>query len=154
MKQDETRDLGRLLGWCGHLVHQRMNENLCRYDLTPAQAHVILYLLRSPEPGRVNQRALEAELRVRPSTVNGIVERLEERGFITRRTGEHDARCRYILVTEKGRVLEKELSAGIAETERRITHGFSTEETEQVAGYLERMIRNLTDGGKGGTKKL
>ena len=139
------KELGRLFGWCNLLIRQRMNERLQDYDLTPVQAQVILYLTRQNERQRVNQRTLGEVLRVKPSTVNGIVERLEERGFLERHPGVQDARCRMISVTEKGRALEKALSDGIVETEQKILKGFTEEEGELLRSYLLRILENLSE---------
>ena len=54
-----------------------------------------MYLFcRSGQP--VNQRDLEQELHLKPSTINGIVSRLEEKGCITRRTSPADGRVRLL----------------------------------------------------------
>ena len=78
---DDPQDLGRLLACCGHLGRQ-YGVNLLRrkgYDVTPVQTRTLVYLSCCREA--VNQRELERELRLRPSTVNGIVSRLEEKAI-------------------------------------------------------------------------
>ena len=100
----ECQDLGRLLACCGHLGRQ-YGENLLRqrgYDVTPVQTRMLVYLSRCQS--EVNQRDLERELRLRPSTVNGIVSRLEEKGYIARRTSPTDGRVRLVSLREAGRL--------------------------------------------------
>ena len=39
--------LGPLLGRCAHLARERMDARLADCDVTPAQTHVLMYLMRS-----------------------------------------------------------------------------------------------------------
>ena len=70
---------------------------------------VILYLLRAEAKGEVNQKDLEKHFRIKAPTVNGIVERLEEKGMLKRTSGQRDGRCRCLTVTEKGRQMQQEM---------------------------------------------
>ena len=40
----ENAPIGPLLGHAAHLARERMDVRLARYDVTPAQTHVLLYL--------------------------------------------------------------------------------------------------------------
>ena len=70
--------LGPLLGHAAHLARERMDARMSRYDMTPAQTHTLLYLC--DQGGSVPQREVVEHLRVKPSTVNGILDRMEEKG--------------------------------------------------------------------------
>ena len=85
MKKPEN--IGPLLGYCNHRVYQRMEQKLRRYGVTPIQCRSLTYLHR--QPGPVTQKQLQQHLAVKPSTVNGIVDRLVEKGMLTRSPGQH-----------------------------------------------------------------
>ena len=140
----ETPDIGLLIGYCAHLG-MLYNEKLLRqsgYDVTPVQSHVLMYLFcRSGQP--VNQRDLEQELHLKPSTINGIVGRLEEKGCISRRASTADARCRLVSLTEAGRARVAAFRTALADTNRRSTACLTEEERRQLAGLLSRVIANL-----------
>ena len=68
--------LGPLLGHATHLARERMDARLSRYDMTPSQTHTLLYL--SSHGYTAPQRDVVEHLRVRPSTANGILDRMEE----------------------------------------------------------------------------
>ena len=72
--------LGPLLGHATHLARERMDARLSRYDMTPSQTHTLLYL--SSHGYTAPQRDVVEHLRVRPSTANGILDRMEEKGLI------------------------------------------------------------------------
>ena len=67
-----------------------MDRSLRQYGVTPVQCRALMYLHRQPEP--VTQRQLEQYMAVKPSTINGIVGRLEEKGLLTRDACQQDAR--------------------------------------------------------------
>lgn len=83
MKKPEL--IGPLLGYCNHRAYQRMEQKLRRYGVTPIQCRSLTYLHR--QPGPVTQKQLQQHLAVKPSTVNGIVDRLVEKGMLTRSPG-------------------------------------------------------------------
>ena len=97
MKKPEL--IGPLLGYCNHRAYQRMEQKLRRYGVTPIQCRSLTYLHR--QPGPVTQKQLQQHLAVKPSTVNGIVDRLVEKGMLTRTPGEKDGRCRILRLTEE-----------------------------------------------------
>lgn len=70
--------IGPLLGYCNHRAYLSMDKKLRRYGVTPIQCRTLTYLHR--QPGLVTQKQLQQHLAVKPSTVNGIVDRLVEKG--------------------------------------------------------------------------
>lgn len=137
-------DLGRMIGYCGHLGKLCTDKHLRQagYDVTPVQSHTLLYL--SCSGGReVNQRELERELRLKPSTVNGIVSRLEEKGYVARQASPTDGRCRLVCLTEAGRSMVETFRSAVEETERKFFAGLSVQEQEAMCGMLSRVIANL-----------
>ena len=140
----EAPDLGRLIAYCSRLglVYSEKLLRQAGYDVTPVQSRTLAYLSCQGEHG-VNQRELEKELRLRPSTVNGIVNRLEEKGFVARRTSPADGRCRLVSLTEKGRKQLVEIESIIDSTGRRFASLLTDEEEETLRKLLIRMIENL-----------
>lgn len=138
-------ELGRMIACCGHLVKQCGDNRLRQagYDVTPPQSHLLMYLSRCRAGREVSQRELERELRLKPSTVNGIVGRLEEKGCISRRASTADARCRLVSLTEAGRARVAAFRTALADTNRRSTACLTEEERRQLAGLLSRVIANL-----------
>jgi MarR family transcriptional regulator, organic hydroperoxide resistance regulator len=62
-----------------------------------------LVALRSLDPDEpLPMSELASCLHLDNSTVTGIVDRLEERGLVERRTGAHDRRVKMLVVTEAG----------------------------------------------------
>ena len=125
--------LGPLLGHATHLARERMDARLSRYDMTPSQTHTLLYL------------SSHEHLRVRPSTANGILDRMEEKGLIRRTADENDQRQKQVTATEKGRELNSLVQAAFQEAEAVMVKGLRLEETEALRLLLYRVIENLEE---------
>lgn len=142
---DDPPELGRLISYCGHLG-KMSNDQLLRqagYDVTPVQTHLLMHLACWTGEQEASQRDLERKLRLKPSTVNGIVDRLEAKGYVARRTSPQDGRVRLVCLTDAGRSKVQDFHAIVEETERRFTAGLSGQEREQLKALLYRIIENL-----------
>ena len=137
-------DLGRTIAYCARLgmLYADKRLRLSGYDVTPVQSRTLM-LLSCRDGEGVTQRELEKELQLKPSTVNGIVGRLEEKGYLSRRTSPSDGRCRLVSLTEAGRQQVKAFETVMDGTSRRYARGLSDEETRTLLNLLARVIENL-----------
>ena len=141
MKEVCTEHIGPLLGYCDHQIHKRMDEQLRAYDISPMQCRVLMYLCKTDK--EIHQKALEEYLMVKPSTVNGIVERMEQKNLLTRTASKHDARCRVLTPTEQGRSFRDTFVKIITSVGEQMEKGFTPQELEQLRSYLLRVADNL-----------
>ena len=133
---------GPLLGYCDHQVHKQLDLRLRQYDVSPMQCRTLTYLHR--QTGEVNQKMLERHLMVKPSTVNGIVDRLEEKGLVRRTASRDDGRCRILTLTERGMRFCDDLTDVLACVTRQMEQGFTPDELEKLRGFLLRVAENLS----------
>ena len=90
-----------------HLSKKRFMAIASEFDLSPPQ----VMALRVLEPGRpVPMRELARALHCDNSNVTGIVDRLEDRGLVERRSATHDRRVKMLAVTEKGAEVRERLA--------------------------------------------
>ncbi len=75
--------------------------------------------------GSVNQKTLERHLMIKPSTVNGIVERLEEKGLVYRTVSATDGRCRILALTEEGQRFHDDFQTVLHQVNERLERGFT-----------------------------
>ena len=135
--------LGPMLGRCAHLARERMDARMSRFGMTPAQTHVLRYLRQNG--GQMPQRELLENLKVKPSTVNGILDRMEEKGLVERSVSGTDARRRVVALTPAGLEREAEAKQSFLEAEALIARGMTEEETDTLRSLLERVIHNLEE---------
>ena len=132
-----------MLGRCAHLARERMDARMSRFGMTPAQTHVLRYLRQNG--GQMPQRELLENLKVKPSTVNGILDRMEEKGLVERSVSGTDARQRVVALTPAGLEREAEAKQSFLEAEALIAKGLTEKETETLRTLLERVIHNLEE---------
>lgn len=140
---DCLRSLGPALGWAAQMSKAAMDARVSRYDVTPGQTHILLYL--NQRGGRALQHELTGYLRVRPSTVNGLLDRMEEKGLVRRSVSGSDARRRLITLTEKGAEQQALFQKSFLDVEEAMVRGFTPEERETLAALLSRVIQNLKE---------
>ena len=140
---NETRSLGQAMSCAAHLFRERADARMTHCGITPLQAHVVLYLDRCG--GALSQRELGSVLHVKPSTVNGIVDRMVERGLAERAADETDARRRRVALTETGRTQVEQCRSALLDTEQIVETGLSPGETAQLHALLERVIQILEE---------
>ena len=143
----EQTPLGRMIGYCGHLgkLYLDMRLRQSKYNVTPVQSRTLLYLSKICGEREVMQRDLERELHLKASTVNGIVDRLEEKGFIARRQSTEDGRRRLISLTAQGQAGTETFRTALEETDRAFCAVLSPEEQEQLRNMLTRLIVNFEE---------
>ena len=128
----------RILHGC---TDQFLSAAVTRMDLTPVQSRVMGYLAHRAEPPCAKD--VEEEFQLSHPTVSGILSRLEKKDFVEFRPDPTDRRCKRIYVLEKGREHIAQIHRVINENEDRIVDGFTEEEKQQFAAFLERAIRNM-----------
>ena len=143
MCERKETPLGPLLGHCAHLARERLDARLTQYDVTPAQTHVLLYL--QCHGGQAPQCELTEHLKVKPSTANGILDRMVEKGLVERTVHGEDARRRQIILTEKGKERQEIFRQKFEETEKLMVSGLTEEETEQLYVLLCKVMNNLEE---------
>lgn len=122
----ERNALPALVLRCGHFVAHYT-------DGARGQGRIMRILAERRE---MSQRQLQDEVGVKAGSLSEVLQRLEERGFITRRADEEDRRRVVIAVTE----------AGLAEADRHNPEGenelfsaLTPEEQETLRGLLMRL---------------
>lgn len=128
----------RILHWC---IDQSMTAALEEMDLTAAQGHVMGFLSRQESPPC--PRDVEEAFHLSHPTVSGILSRLEQKEFLQLQTDPEDRRCKRIHILSRGRQCHQTMHQTICRNEERIVQGFTPEEQEQFAQYLQRAIANM-----------
>ncbi|WP_050614936.1 MarR family winged helix-turn-helix transcriptional regulator [Bacillus testis] len=124
-----------------HLAKRFGDEHLKQIDLTKSQADVIILL--EHESNRVfRQRDIERALNYSNPTVTGLLNRLEQKGFIVRRVDSDDSRARIISLTDKALEIIGDIYQSIQQTEQILLDGFSEEEIQTLQPLITRMAKN------------
>ena len=114
----------------------RLPQIAAEFELSPVQLHV----LRVLEPGRpVAMGRLAGALGCDASNVTGVVDRLEARGLVERRSGQGDRRVRVLVVTELGTRVRSSVLARMSQPPARIA-ALSPTDRQALAAILRRAL--------------
>ena len=128
------------------IMKKNMNKKLEKIDLTNSQASVLIYLYKNKEI--VNQRDIEKKFDLTNPTVNGILNRLENKNFIKRTISLKDARNKEIHLTEKSISLINEMKKEAKQLEKEMIAGVSKEELNIFNEVLRKIFNNMQGGLK------
>lgn len=136
----------------GKLVHIVSNQLKRRGDhfetengLTHMQTHVLRYILLRSLKEEIYQKDIEDEFQIRRSTVTGILQLLEKKGFITRKSVAADGRLKQLVATQKAKILQERIQQDIACTEACMAQNISNEDYRICKRVLAQILRNLTE---------
>src|SRR5256884_3711089 len=122
-----------------HPVHRATHriglylDDLRERGLTQGEAHVLGLLAHS---GLANVADLHRGLAHKRSTLTSILDRLAERGFITREVGAADRRTFLVRPTRRGRDVARRVERRLADLERAVRSRVSAEELRAFAKVL------------------
>lgn len=109
-------------------------------DVKPVFLGVLLHLW---EADGVNPVALARKAGLEPSTMTGLLDRMERAGFIVRRADPHDRRALRIDLTDEGRASEKPVKEVVDETLARFVKGLPQTEIQTAKRVLQHALANM-----------
>lgn len=112
------------------------------YDLTPVQYAALVTV--KDRPG-IDQATLAGLIAYDRTTIGGVVDRLVQKGFMTRKVSGSDRRARVLELTENGREVTEKVSAAVEEAQQVMLQGLSREEGQELMRLLTKAILALND---------
>jgi DNA-binding MarR family transcriptional regulator len=122
-----------LLGKALQKVNQVSKSKLSFYGVTPVQYALLRQLWR--KDGQFGYELAE-RLQLDSATITGIIDRLEQNGFIDRRVDPNDRRNKLVFLTEKGRSMEAPLCKKMDEMNEEVMSDLNDVEIQQFKKIL------------------
>ncbi|MFG1921007.1 MarR family winged helix-turn-helix transcriptional regulator [Cryptosporangium sp. NPDC048952] len=130
------------------LLGEDMRQSLARDNLTESRVH-LLWALGALGPS--TQKALAEALNVSARNVTGLVDGLEQTGFVTREPHPDDRRATLVTVTQRGAEMVATLQAGQKELAEQLFGPMPPKELDQLVsgltGVVERLRAAIAEGG-------
>lgn len=136
-------------GMAGHLI-RRLNQisvsifgerlSAAGFDVTSVQ-FAALYSIEA-NPG-IDQATLAGLIAYDRATIGGVVDRLENKGWVSRQVAKHDRRSRSLYLTEAGQQQLDLMKPIVRDLQSEILCGLDDKEKEE----LLRLLRKTTDAG-------
>ncbi len=120
---------------------RRLQPLFAHLGLTPGQPRVLSRLLE--HGGGVTQRELADSCYMDATTLSRTLDRLVERGLVSRSTDGSNRRANLIALTDTGEHLAQEVAAGFRHMDEGLWQGFTQPEMETLLKGLERLRENL-----------
>lgn len=122
------------------LADGALRRNFARVDLDPPSFDVLATLRRAGEPYELSPGDLVRTSMVTSGAVSQRLDRLEDRGLVTRQRSRADARVVVVRLTDAGRRAVEEVLPSHLATEAELLAPLSEAEQEQLAGLLRRLL--------------
>ena len=120
------------------------NPILLTYNLTPTQYKVLKYLYNNDN---VIGLDIQNAFSMTNPSVTGILQNMENGGWITRNTNPNDSRSKIIILTDKALKLKEELYVIGEDLENAFTESLSKEEYERLKKLLNKLLYNIKNLG-------
>lgn len=111
--------------------------------LHQGQLPVMEYIIRNEG---CTQKEIADRLKVTPASIAISTKRLQKAGLIQKKTDESNLRCNKLYATELGIEMSLKCRNRFDEFDKRLFAGFADNELLALKDYLDRMIRNISDG--------
>ncbi len=142
-----------LLAQIGGHAAAKFGERLAVLRLTPPDAGILRLLAISAS---MNQQELAGKLGIHPSSLVAILDELEHRGFIQRKTVTDDRRRYALHLTESGTKILAEIGQIARQHQDALCAALSREERATLAGLLHKIAeqQGLTPGVHPGYRRM
>lgn len=124
------------------LINQDMDSTLGDLGLTPARTHLLWELFHR---GPSTQRVLAEALGVTPRNVTGLVDGLEDTGYVTRQPHPVDRRATLVTVTDHGTDVMTQMQKGQEHFARLLFADLSDRQLDALRRGLAHVLGRLRE---------
>ncbi len=143
---DPVLQFMRLMWSVDHGLHKVSKRMASAIGLTGPQRLAIRIIGRGPG---MAAGELAASMHLDPSTVTGILRRLEEARMITRRVDPADARRTRLTLTNRGREIDRRSAGTIEAAVRRTLASVAPQQLQAASHVLTALAEQLLENGTG-----
>ncbi|MEG0977076.1 MAG: MarR family transcriptional regulator [Bacilli bacterium] len=140
----DQKKFGYWIKYIYNSFEKSKNKSLEILDITSSQADVLMYLLHNKDEV-LNQKDLEKEFNLKNSTINGILNRLENKNFIVRKTNDKDGRFKDIYLTELSFNAKEEIINRMKELNKDIFKEVSEEDICTFFKVVKKVSKNMKE---------
>lgn len=107
------------------------------YDLTPVQYAALVAV--NADPG-IDQATLAGLIAYDRTTITGVVDRLVQKGLVTRHESSRDRRARELKMTDTGRRTLRGITPAVEAAQRIMLRGLTEKEAKELVRLLQKAI--------------
>lgn len=145
MEENKNKEIGFLIKKIDEKLAKNMNEKLALVGLTFAQLKVLIFVFDAKFQ-MTTQKEIENFLEVSHPTTNGIIKRLEEKGFLkTEMTLKNNRMSKNVMLTEKGADLCRNNTHDKDLFEKKFEEWLTQDEKTQLTALLEKIYTKISE---------
>lgn len=144
-------------GMPGHLI-RRLNQisthvfakymQKTEFDLTPVQFAAMDAIAASPG---IDQAGVAANIAYDRATIGGVIDRLEQKGYVRRTVCKHDRRAREVRLTDRGMDVFREILPVVTALQKDVLPGLSHVERVRFLELASKAIHHAANATFSGT---
>ena len=131
-----------------HRLLSALDDELAGLGLSAAETNVLACLAVAEAP---TVRAVGRATGQRPSTLTGVLDRLERRGLVERRPNPADRRSTVVVLTARGRAAADRVGTAFDRVAARLPRA-TAERAERVLRELEQILEDGAEDRTGGRR--
>lgn len=141
----ERMPLGLMFAIIDRAFKRKVDEKIQDMELTPVQLRVLGEISRMEASGveEINQCDLEKVEKITHPAMTGIIQRLENKGFITCTPSPRDKRYKKITCTDKVSDIHKMIDVLDEQLLEELCQGLSKEEVNNYVQTTKHIIKNI-----------
>ena len=132
----------KLMKIISNQVDSKMQIVLEKYSLTYTQVKILHYIMNND---CLNQKQICETFKLSSATVNGILNRLECKNYISREK-TNDRRNNKITATNKARQVNESFQKAVEYNNKILSKGLNQEDVIILTKLLEQILKNIEEG--------
>lgn len=135
--------LGKYLLETSHQLKLYLDSEFGNTGLNGLQARILGFVEHNDNLGKdVYQKDIEAEFKIRRSSVSSVLDTMEKNGYICRVSVLSDARLKKLVLTDKAKEVGLTHRNKIMEFEAGLEEGLTEDEIQTLKAILEKVVDN------------
>jgi len=142
---DNEIRIGREIFGLANQLKRKIGKESSQYGVTSIQGRIIGFVNWQSSKRDIFQKDIEAEFNIRRSSVTSVLKLMEKNGLIERVSVSEDARLKKIILTEKGREVDKHVHNFIDDMENELKDEFTDIELDMFMDLVNRLSKKIDD---------
>jgi DNA-binding MarR family transcriptional regulator len=130
------------------LMFQRLNDICLKHGLSGKQYTLLRFFYQNQDSQEILQAKIQKTFRLRRSTITSVLQTLEKKGMIIRKTDGSDQRKKVIILTGQAKDLIERIEKDSQQNDSISLSILNEEEYNTLINLLERICDNLVKNSK------
>ena len=141
---EDNHKLGKFILDTSHRMKVCLDSSFGDTNLNGLQARILGFVEYNDQNGKdVYQKDIEAEFKIRRSSVSSVLDTMEKNGYIMRQSVASDARLKKLVLTEKSIQLGQHYKNSVELFENSIKKGLTDEEIKTLKYLFGKVYQNV-----------